>query len=123
MSQCRKVTNAARGGFQQELHMTLKLGNGNKVVHLQVKYQIHELTKEEFPMVYAFWKLNLSSSNTAQSAPGCISQKTKAEWNILEDIMFEKMEAKDFVMLALGMDGDDDYIFEKTFPGWSQDWV
>jgi hypothetical protein len=103
-----------------------------EVVELHRTYRIDELTVDEYPMVYAFWKLNLTLSNTAQSAPGCVSQKTKAEWNAIEDVMFEKMEANVFVMLALGLDqieaikageNPDDYIFEQYFPDWAKDWV
>lgn len=97
----------------------------------QKTYLISELPVTEFPMLYAFWRLNLTLSNSAQSAPGCVSQKTKEEWHVLEDTMFENMPAATFVMLALGL-GDDndpdkhenlDYIFEQHFPGWAKDWV
>jgi hypothetical protein len=108
----------------------MKLSGEMKVVQLHPKYGIADLTVKEFPMLYAFWKLNLTLSNTAQSAPGCASQKTKEEWGVLEDAMMEDMPANTFVMLALGLgDTEDpamhdnlDHIFEEHFPGWLKDW-
>ena len=62
---------------------------------------MNQLMPEKFPMLSAFRELNLSLSNTAQSAPHCNADFTELEWYKIE-MALRELPALEYVHMAYG---------------------
>ena len=90
----------------------------------QDTYAIEELGAVDFPMLRAFHTLNLSTSNSAQSAPSSAARYTQQHWSELENHL-KMIPAIEFVTLAIpdGSAMSEDLENQPQFKEWMLTYV